>query len=309
MTFAVIGDAGRPRPDQPGVALRAVRALHGARRRPSPTSTSGGSRACSASGRTGSSTLFGRTVGELFLPAVVVPGIIFTALALWPFARGARPTGTRPRTTYAQRPREAPVRSGVGAAGITMFIVLMLAGSNDVLAKFLQIEVDTLNSVLRVLLFVLPVGGGAAHVLDLPRPGAPRRAADRAIRHGWRSDARPTAGSGPRTSRRRSGRRRRETARRPIRDRPRRRGRDRRTLRVLVLVRDAARRERAGARHLRPLAGLHDRRDRGGRDRVRVDRLVAAPVPAPALRRRRGARAPVPRPTCRSRSCTRRSRS
>ena len=33
----------------------------------------------------------------------------------------------------------------------------MLAGSNDVLAKFLQVEVDTLNGVLKVLLFVVPV--------------------------------------------------------------------------------------------------------------------------------------------------------
>jgi ubiquinol-cytochrome c reductase cytochrome b subunit len=101
-------------------------------------------------------TLFGRTIGELFLPSVVVPGIIFTALAVWPYAeaRARRDTATH---HYAQRPREAPVRSGVGAAGITMFVVLMLAGSNDVLAKYLQIEVDTLNSVLLVLVLVLPL--------------------------------------------------------------------------------------------------------------------------------------------------------
>ena len=38
----------------------------------------------------------------------------------------------------------------------------MLAGSNDVLAKFLQVEVDTLNGVLKVLLFVVPVVVGVA---------------------------------------------------------------------------------------------------------------------------------------------------
>jgi ubiquinol-cytochrome c reductase cytochrome b subunit len=57
----------------------------------------------------------------------------------------------------AQRPREAPVRAGIGAGGIAFFVLLMLAGSNDVLAKYLQVEVDTLNGVLRVLLFVVPV--------------------------------------------------------------------------------------------------------------------------------------------------------
>jgi quinol---cytochrome-c reductase cytochrome b subunit len=104
-------------------------------------------------------TILGHTIGELFLPSVVVPGAIFTVLALWPFIE-QRVRRDTVEHHYAQRPREAPVRSGVGAAGLTMFIVLTLAGSNDVLAKYLQIEVDTLNAVLKVLLFVLPVVGG-----------------------------------------------------------------------------------------------------------------------------------------------------
>jgi quinol---cytochrome-c reductase cytochrome b subunit len=104
--------------------------------------------------------LFGHTIGELFLPAVVVPGIIFTLLAIWPFLEARRRHDTALHH-WAQRPREEPMRSGIGAGGITFFIVLMLAGSNDVLAKFLQIEVDTLNTVLKVCVFVLPVVVGA----------------------------------------------------------------------------------------------------------------------------------------------------
>ena len=103
---------------------------------------------------------FGHTVGELFLPAVVVPGIIFTALALWPFIE-ARATGDRGVHHDAQRPRDEPVRSGVGAAGIAFFVLLMLAGSNDVLAQFLQVEVDSLNGVLKVLVFLVPALAGA----------------------------------------------------------------------------------------------------------------------------------------------------
>jgi ubiquinol-cytochrome c reductase cytochrome b subunit len=103
----------------------------------------------------------GHTIGELFLPAVVVPGIIFTVLALWPFLE-ARASGDRAWHDFAQHPREAPVRSGIGAAGLAFFTVLMLAGSNDVLAKFLDVEVDTLNTVLKVALVVLPLVTGAA---------------------------------------------------------------------------------------------------------------------------------------------------
>ncbi len=103
--------------------------------------------------------IFGHTVGNLFFPAVVLPGIVFTILALWP-ALEARVTGDHGVHNYAQRPREAPVRSAVGAAGITWFVVLMLAGSNDVLAKYLQVEVDTLNTWLKLSVFVLPPVAG-----------------------------------------------------------------------------------------------------------------------------------------------------
>jgi ubiquinol-cytochrome c reductase cytochrome b subunit len=105
-------------------------------------------------------TLFGHTIGELFLPAVVIPGAIFTVLALWPYLE-ARITGDHEWHHFAQRPREAPLRSAIGAAGIAFMAVLMLAGSNDVLATFLHVEVDSLNDVLKVLAIVLPflIGG------------------------------------------------------------------------------------------------------------------------------------------------------
>ncbi len=118
--------------------------------------------------------VFGHTIPELFLPAVVVPGVIFTVLALWPFLE-ARVRRDRAPHHFAQRAREAPVRSGFGAAGVTMFVVLMLAGSNDVLAKYLDVEVDTLNLVLKVLLVVMPVAVGLltfAICRDLGRRGA-----------------------------------------------------------------------------------------------------------------------------------------
>jgi ubiquinol-cytochrome c reductase cytochrome b subunit len=105
-------------------------------------------------------TIFGVTIGELFLPAVVVPGIMFTLLAAWPFLE-ARFSGDREWHNFAQRPREAPVRSALGAAGIAFMTVLFLAGSNDVLATYLQIEVDTFNTVLKVMLFATPVLAGA----------------------------------------------------------------------------------------------------------------------------------------------------
>ncbi len=126
--------------------------------------------------------VLGHTIGNLFLWAVVLPGVVFTLLALWPFLE-ARATRDRATHHFAQKPREAPVRSAVGAAGIAWFVVLMLAGSNDVLAKYLQVEVDTLNAWLKVSVFVVPLLAGViAYRIcrDLGRKGTrPIRAPER----------------------------------------------------------------------------------------------------------------------------------
>lgn len=108
-------------------------------------------------------TIFGHTIGELFLPGVVFPTLFFGLVALWPFIE-ARVTGDRELHHFLDRPRDAPGRSAFGAAGTTLMAVLTFAGSNDVMAKLFQVEVDTLNTVLRILVLVLPpVVGLAVH--------------------------------------------------------------------------------------------------------------------------------------------------
>lgn len=104
-------------------------------------------------------TIFGYLVAEPFIPAIVVPGILFTTVALWP-ALERRVTKDHEMHHLLQHPRDAPVRTGIGAAGLTLLVLLTLAGSNDVLAKFLQVEVDILNDVFKVLLLVLPPVAG-----------------------------------------------------------------------------------------------------------------------------------------------------
>jgi ubiquinol-cytochrome c reductase cytochrome b subunit len=104
--------------------------------------------------------VFGHTIGELLLPGLIVPGLVFTVLALWPFLE-ARVSGDHEWHHFAQYPREAPVRSGFGAAGVAFFVVLVLAGGNDVVAKFLGIEVDSFNTILRWALFLGPVVSGS----------------------------------------------------------------------------------------------------------------------------------------------------
>ena len=99
--------------------------------------------------------LFGRLIPEVFWPGVVLPGAFFTTMALWPWIE-RRVTGDSAEHHLLDRPRDAPLRSGIGAAVLTFAVILTLAGSNDVLGPFLGIPVEDVTVVLRALVLVLP---------------------------------------------------------------------------------------------------------------------------------------------------------
>jgi ubiquinol-cytochrome c reductase cytochrome b subunit len=105
-------------------------------------------------------TILGVTIPSPFLPAIVVPTLIFGAFTLWPFIE-ARLTGDHSEHHLLQWPWQAPVRLAVGSAALTFFVVLTLAGGNDVLAVFLRAGVEDLTQTLRVLAVVAPVVVGA----------------------------------------------------------------------------------------------------------------------------------------------------
>jgi ubiquinol-cytochrome c reductase cytochrome b subunit len=108
-------------------------------------------------------TLFGFRLPEPFIPGVVLPGAFFTLLALWPFIE-ARVTGDRADHHLLDRPRDAPVRTGIGVGGFTFIAVLTLAGSNDVLAKLFNVSVEAFNRATWVLLlFGAPILGYVAY--------------------------------------------------------------------------------------------------------------------------------------------------
>ncbi|MGP4092153.1 cytochrome bc1 complex cytochrome b subunit, partial [Streptomyces sp. KR55] len=94
---------------------------------------------------------------NVLLPAVVLPGLLFTVLYVYPFVE-QRLTGEWQQEQHlCDRPRERPVRTGLGVAGITFYAVLLVAGGNDVVALAFRISVNTLTWVLRVALVVAPV--------------------------------------------------------------------------------------------------------------------------------------------------------
>ncbi|MBP2050121.1 ubiquinol-cytochrome c reductase cytochrome b subunit [Streptomyces griseochromogenes] len=94
---------------------------------------------------------------NVLLPAVVLPGLLFTVLYAYPFVE-QRLTGEWHREQHlCDRPRERPVRTGLGVAGTVFYAVLLLAGGNDIIAQTFRISLDALTWTLRVALVVAPV--------------------------------------------------------------------------------------------------------------------------------------------------------
>jgi ubiquinol-cytochrome c reductase cytochrome b subunit len=91
----------------------------------------------------------------VFWPAVVLPGLVFTPLLIWPLVDqwGMRDHDYHNVLTF---PTERPGRMAVGAGFVTFLTVLLLGGADDVFAHVWGLDVVTLVYVLRAMVFVAP---------------------------------------------------------------------------------------------------------------------------------------------------------
>lgn len=99
---------------------------------------------------------FGFDVPNAFFPGVVLPGVIFTGMYLWPWIERAR-TGDREAHDLLQFPRDAPFRTAFGIAVIAFMVILTIAGGNDVIAAALGVSVETITRSLRVAVIIGPM--------------------------------------------------------------------------------------------------------------------------------------------------------
>ncbi|MCU1657644.1 MAG: Cytochrome b/b6 domain protein, partial [Pseudonocardiales bacterium] len=99
--------------------------------------------------------LWGHTLPPLFWPTVVLPGILFTLAAAYPFIEAKMTKDTKAHNLL-QRPRDVPVRTSLGAMAISFYLVLFLSGGNDLIAKAFDISLNAMTWGGRILLLVLP---------------------------------------------------------------------------------------------------------------------------------------------------------
>jgi quinol---cytochrome-c reductase cytochrome b subunit len=95
------------------------------------------------------------SVPEVFWPGVLLPGIVFGLLYAWPFLE-ARVTRDRRAHHLLDRPRDRPVRTAIGIGAITFFVVLLVAGGQDVVAQEVRAPITRVSTVLQILCVTLP---------------------------------------------------------------------------------------------------------------------------------------------------------
>jgi ubiquinol-cytochrome c reductase cytochrome b subunit len=101
--------------------------------------------------------LWGFTLSwNVLIPGVMLLGIFYTLLALYPFIERWI-TGDQREHHVLDRPRNQPTRTAIGVAGITGYGILWLAGANDVEAFFFHLSSADITMAFRVLVFVAPV--------------------------------------------------------------------------------------------------------------------------------------------------------
>jgi len=77
-------------------------------------------------------------------------------VATYPFVE-AWITGDKREHHITERPRNAPTRTAIGAAGVTFYAILWAAASSDLMATHFKVTIEGVIHVLQVLFFLGPV--------------------------------------------------------------------------------------------------------------------------------------------------------
>jgi ubiquinol-cytochrome c reductase cytochrome b subunit len=95
------------------------------------------------------------TIPALFWPTVVIAGLMFTVLAVYPFIERMLTHDTASHHLL-QRPRDVPVRTSLGAMALAFYLVLMISGGNDVIADKFDISLNAMTWVGRIGVIIIP---------------------------------------------------------------------------------------------------------------------------------------------------------
>jgi len=92
---------------------------------------------------------------NVLVPTVIMPGLIFTALIFYPWIESFL-TKDRKYHNLLDRPRDVPVRTAIGAMALSFYVLLLIAGGNDIVAHIFRVSINSMTYVLRAAIFLVP---------------------------------------------------------------------------------------------------------------------------------------------------------
>ncbi|MFX4272711.1 cytochrome b [Propionibacteriaceae bacterium Y1685] len=93
---------------------------------------------------------------NVFLPAVVLMGLLFTVMGLYPFIEQWI-TGDKSEHHLLERPRNNPTRTAFGVAAATCYILFLGAGGNDIIATTFHVSLNAVTYFMRGAVILLPI--------------------------------------------------------------------------------------------------------------------------------------------------------
>ena len=100
--------------------------------------------------------LWGHTWSFNILIPMVVLGLFIALVALYPFIE-AWITGDKREHHMADRPRNAPTRTAIGAAGVTFYAVLWAGAGSDLIATHFALSIEGVTHTLQALVILGPI--------------------------------------------------------------------------------------------------------------------------------------------------------
>jgi ubiquinol-cytochrome c reductase cytochrome b subunit len=102
------------------------------------------------------SVILGYTISwNILIPGLILPGIMFTLLALYPFIESWA-TGDKREHHLLDRPRNNPNRTAIGAMALTFTVVSLINGGNDIIATTFDLSINQMMWFSRIGVLVLP---------------------------------------------------------------------------------------------------------------------------------------------------------
>lgn len=99
---------------------------------------------------------FGYTWSWNMLIPIVIMVAFLLIVAIYPFIE-AWVTGDKREHHILDRPRNAPTRTAIGAAGVTLYAVMWGAASSDLLATHFQLSIEGVILAMQIMFFVGPI--------------------------------------------------------------------------------------------------------------------------------------------------------